>query len=142
MHIEVHPEVRSEHQREPPLPLLVREEVRANHRGLAPVQGQIEPVRGAVRGERSSNRGRRRISYNRTVSVPSNSSRREQAPRPQDDGVDKVMQVDAPSKRLPRPGRSSHLAGVFFRGAYCTMLYRARHTMSRLACNGLPSLVL
>jgi hypothetical protein len=124
--VEVDPEVGGEYEGEA-APLLegslafVGGEIGADQGGVGAVEeggkavGRTvaEEVRG-LRGEGAAYEGEVQVREGRAVRATSASSGAggEEQAQPVEGARDKVVHVDAPCKRWPCPGRSSHLAGV------------------------------
>jgi hypothetical protein len=123
--VEVDPEVGGKDERETPTPLerglfgfpLMGDEVGADEDGVGAVERGVEAVRragareggGADDGEMEAGEG---VTAGPGASAFSGAGGEEEA-QPLEGARDKVGHVDAPCKRWPCPGRSSHLAGVF-----------------------------
>jgi hypothetical protein len=121
MPVQIDPEVGGEYEREPATLLdggfldcpFMDSEVGADEGGVGAVEEIVEAVGGTGHREGLGERElRERVPMaSRPTPVPSAGA--EEKTQPLEGARDKVAHVDAPCKRWPCPGRSSHLAGVF-----------------------------
>jgi hypothetical protein len=124
--VEIDPEVGGEHERETATLLesglldfpFVGGEVRADEDGVGAVEGGVETVGRARAREGGGGVDGGEVEAGEGVAVGSrltalSGARGEEEAQPVEGARDKVGHVDAPCKRWPCPGRSSHLAGVF-----------------------------